>query len=152
MIVEIASGIGRGFVVFYHSIDDAPIGQSAKVAVVNPHIGSEFAWSSVVPYFLWIVFVDGIEFESALAAVFYGLVEEFAFANGPKYELMVAFVLKAFEHIDGEWYWFADGRVGVFYDSAIEVYGDDHMFRYSVASSEIAIQYYSFRLSVASSE
>jgi hypothetical protein len=49
---------------------------------------------------------------------------------------MVAFVLKAFEHIDGEWYWFADGRVGVFYDSAIEVYGDDHMFRYSVASSE----------------
>jgi hypothetical protein len=24
----------------------------------------------------------------------------------------------------------------VFYDSAIEVYGDDHMFRYSVASRE----------------
>ena len=68
-----------------HLIDGAPVGQSAKVAVVNEDVGLDLPRKGriIVSSLFRIVTIDSIELEVAFAAPIDGIVQELAFATSP---------------------------------------------------------------------
>ena len=119
-----------GLVVVNHLVDGAPVGQAANVAVVDPHVHLQFAAEVYVLCYVFLgeVAVDCIEFHSALAAPFYGIVQELAFAHAPKNE----FVVLVDEHLkclSGKGYLFADVWIAVTHDGAVEIYCNGHYWR-----------------------
>ena len=56
-------------VVVYHLVNQSPIGQTADVTVINPHVYFQLAGEVIVPFlfFFGIVFVDGVKLNATLA-------------------------------------------------------------------------------------
>lgn len=108
-----------------HQVDGSPVGQAAYVAVVDVDFGIEFP-GTMRGCGQRVVGVDGVEFESLVAAPLYGFVEKFAFTVGPEYE-DVAFGLETFQCGDGEWTFAPYARVVVLYDGSVEVYSYNHI-------------------------
>ena len=109
-------------------VDVAPIGQIAHIAVVDKEVGLELATGghARLGFLLGEVGIDGIELQAALAAKRYGLVEQFAFANGPKDQTMVI-LLQALEGGDGEREFLAYLRVTMFDNGSVEIYCYQHI-------------------------
>ena len=68
-----------------HLIDGAPVGQAAKVAIIDEDVGLDLprkGWIIVCCLFR-VVTIDSIELEVAFAAPIDGIVQELAFATSP---------------------------------------------------------------------
>ena len=124
-------GVALGSV--HDSVYFTPVGQSAKVAVVDVNIGDElrcggFVGKGEAPG--GSIAVHRIKREAALLAEAYRIVQELAFAGGPEYDLM-PLGRKAAERIYGKGFFPAYLRVLVFYDSPVKIYCYNNLSSFS---------------------
>ena len=114
--------------VVYHAVDGAPVGQSAKVAVVNEKVDLELAAEMVVvgPGLLGVVAIDGIELNAPLTTPIYRFVEQLALTDTPQDKL----VMLGNEHaqrLDGEGQLLTNFRVFMSDDGSVEINCDGHI-------------------------
>ena len=116
-----------------HSVDCAPIGETANVPVVDEEIGLEFAGEVgiVVGGLLGVVAVGGIEFHTALTTPLDGLVEELALATAPEDQAMTI-GNEHLEGLNGEGALLADLGVFILDDRSVEINCDYHDFNFSL--------------------
>lgn len=117
----------KGFAHLYAVVDRPPVGKTSEATVIEEEVRLELAGEALARgIFFGEVAVDGVELYTTLAAPFDGFVEEGTFADGPEDEA-VSFACKHCEGLGGEGNFFADLRVAVTHDGAVEVYCDSHL-------------------------
>ncbi len=117
----------KGFAHLYAVVDRPPVGKTSEATVIEEEVSLELAGEALARgIFFGEVAVDGVELYTTLAAPFDGFVEEDTFADGPEDEA-VSFACKHCEGLGGEGNFFADLRVAVTHDGAVEVYCDSHL-------------------------
>ena len=94
IVVVVGIKVFVGKFAAHHFVDASPIGQAAKVAVVNEKIRLELAREMIVllGFFFGIIPVDGIKFQATFLAPLHRFVEQFAFAHRPENEFMSVFL------------------------------------------------------------
>lgn len=118
-------------VVVYHLVNLSPIGQTADVTVINPHVYFQLAGEVIVPFlsFFGIVFVDGVKLNATLAAPVDGFVEKRTFADSPQYQFVMLFD-KHLQRLCGKRKFFANLRILVGDYRSIKIYGYCHSLLY----------------------
>ena len=109
-----------------HIVDDSPIGQTTKVAVVDKEIDLELARIVVVARLLLfgIVAVDSIELYAVCTAVIYSFLQQVAFANAPKNQFMTV-GLEATKGVERKGTFGSNTGVTVRHNGTVEIYGNE---------------------------
>ena len=77
--------IGKCLFLFYHFIDNSPVGNTADIPVVYKQIGFQFSGKALmISFFFRIVFIGCIKLQSSGSAPFYGFVQKFSLAYTPQ--------------------------------------------------------------------
>ena len=116
----------EGFAAMDHLIDYSPVGQTAEVMVVDEDVRVEFAGDTHIGCFLGEGSIDGIELQSAFAAIVHGILEQLSLAACIEDDLAHVFALEFLERLDGKRNRFAYLRVCVGNDCSVKIYGDSH--------------------------
>ena len=72
----------------YHLIDDAPIGQSAEITVIDIDISRHLPIRPLFGRFFRIIGVHRVELQTAFGAVIHRFLQQMAFTHGPQDNLM----------------------------------------------------------------
>lgn len=122
-----ADDLTIGLVFGYNLIDLAPVGKSTHHCVVDEDVGLYLAAKvSVLGHVLFgIVLVDRPELNASLTTPLNGIVEQFAFANGPEDQL-VTVLDELPQSLCGKRDLATNFRVAVFYDCTIKIYSNLH--------------------------
>ena len=117
--------------VLNHAIDSAPVGQAAKVAIVDKHIDLEFAreMGIIIGGLFGIIAINGIELETVLATPFDSIFQQFALTYRPHDDAM-AILTKHLQGVNGEGDFLADFRIFVGYYRSVEIYCYCHIFSF----------------------
>ena len=77
--------IGKRLFLFYHFIDNSPVGNAADIPIVYKQIGFQFSGKALmISFFFGIVFIGCIKLQSSGSAPFYGFVQKFPLAYTPQ--------------------------------------------------------------------
>ena len=134
--ITVVFGTGVGFVeevtpllaMGDHSVDCAPIGETANVPVVDEEIGLEFAGEVGIVFggLLGIVAVGGIKLHATLPTPLQGLIEKLALATSPE-DQAVAVGNEHLQRLNGKGAFCANLGVAVLDDRPVKIYCYNHI-------------------------